>query len=311
MRRLRSLRANCCWIACLVLATTACAQSVPFGASTQIVEADGVLRSYRLYVPSQYDAAQSTPVVFVFHGAFEDGATIEALSGLTQKAEEEGFVVVYPNGTGYGSWLFWNAGGWRIVFDEDDPDDVGFVATVLDDLAAKVNVDAGRVFAAGFSLGGMLCYRLAAELPSRFAAIASVDGTVNLSDASAAVPTPVLHFHGTADPIIPYFGAINLIALVLRFESVHDTVALWCDINGCDSQPAITNLRDRFRDGTRIQQWVYPNGDDESEVVLIKIRGGGHTWPGTKPHFTLYGISTCEIQATKMIWDFFEKHSPE
>lgn len=286
-------------------AAVAVAQSV-VGTTSQDVVVDGDTRTYRLHVPPQYDSSQPTPVVLAFHGAFEDAATIETLSGLSQKADAEGFIVVYPNGTGFGSYLFWNTGGWRFMFDVDE---IAFVETILDDLPNLVNVDTSRVFATGFSLGGMLCYELAAELPDRIAAIASVDGTISVPDPSAAQPVPVLHFHGTADPIIPYIGPINFVALLLRFESVNRTIDTWIDINQCSTDPVITNLPDKYRDGTKVQQYVYSGGLDGTEVTLIKIKGGGHTWPGTKPHFTLYGISTKDIQATPLIWQFFQKHA--
>jgi len=66
--------------------------------------------------------------------------------------------------------LTWNAGGF--LGGQGKPDDVAFIGIVLDDLATVVNVDPKRVYATGMSNGGMMCYRLAAELSDRIAAIA-------------------------------------------------------------------------------------------------------------------------------------------
>ena len=105
-----------------------------------------------------------------------------------------------------GIFLTWNSGGFRARMAEGRPDDVTFVAKLLDDLATVVNVDPKRVYATGMSNGGMMCYRLAAELSDRIAAIAPVSGTMAIDDYKPKRPVPVMHFHGTADNIVPFNG---------------------------------------------------------------------------------------------------------
>jgi len=57
-------------------------------------------RSYLVHVPKGYDSKKATPVVLALHAALMDGPMMVSLSGMSKKADEEGFVVVYPSGTG-------------------------------------------------------------------------------------------------------------------------------------------------------------------------------------------------------------------
>src|SRR5205823_9528672 len=135
-----------------------------------------------------------SPVVLALHSAAMNGSMMARFTGLSEKSDQAGFVVVYPNGTGTTSlFLYWDAGGVRGKVS----DDVGYVAKLLDDLATVVNVDPKRVFAAGMSNGAMMCYRLAAELSDRIAAIAAIAGTMAIEDCRPRRPVPVIHFHGT------------------------------------------------------------------------------------------------------------------
>src|SRR6267142_202523 len=160
-------------------------------------------RSYLVHVPQNYDHAKHTPVVLALHGATMNGPIMAAFCGMSIKSEEAGFIVVYPTGTGRKPFLFWNAGGdWEGIGRQ--PDDVAFIGKLLDDLATVVNVDEKRVYACGMSNGGMMCYRLAAEMSDRIAAIAPVAGTIAIEESKPKRPVPVIHFHGTKDTFVPF-----------------------------------------------------------------------------------------------------------
>ena len=150
----------------LVAAALLAADPQPLGPGDPrcTLELGGRERSYLVHVPPKYDPKQPTPVVLAFHGGMTNAAIMALASGLNEKADKAGFIVVYPNGTGKGNLLLvWNSGGFEKSFAEKLPDDVAFVGAILDDLARRVNVDPKRVYATGISNGGMMCYRLAAE----------------------------------------------------------------------------------------------------------------------------------------------------
>lgn len=273
----------------------------------EITTPDGKVRSYRVHVPPAYDRAKPTPVVLAFHGAMMNAMHMASFTGLDKKSDEAGFVLVYPNGTGAGELiLFFNAGappkpGGPV-------DDVLFTAKLLDDLQTVVTVDPRRVFATGISNGGMMSHLLAAQLSERIAAVAPVSGTLTLSDIHPNRPVPVLHIHGMADTIVPFDGPRGGTPKTMHFLSVQQTVDAWLKVDGCPAEPVKTEFPDKAMDGTTICKKVYGPGKDGTEVVLVEIANGGHTWPGVQPPVSFIGKSTHNLSANDVIWEFFQKH---
>jgi polyhydroxybutyrate depolymerase len=266
-------------------------------------------RTYWAHVPAGYNANKEMPVVLALHGATMSAKTMEALSGLNKKADEAGFIVVYPNGTGPNPFLLtWNSGGFASLLALGKPDDVGFIARVLDDLEETWNVDKKRVYATGLSNGAMMCYRLAVELSDRIAAIAPVAGTIALEAYEPRLPVPVLHIHGTADRLVPYEGSSPKIAAFMKFLSVEDTIAACVKRNGCAMCPRTTELP-MPNDQLRITRRAYEAGAGSAEVILYVVDGGGHTWPGRPFGGGILGPYTMNMHANDVIWDFFSKHS--
>ncbi len=282
------------------------------GEHSRVVTADGRTRSYVVHVPPGYLPEEPTSVVLAFHGAGLNARMMMLISGLNKKADEAGFVAVYPNGTGLANLvLTWNSGGLPESITERKPDDVAFTAALLDDLAEVVNVDAKRVYATGMSNGGMMCYRLAAELSDRIAAIAPVCGTVAIEPWKPTRPMPVMHFHGTADRIVPFDGPAKPMPQFVSFKSVEETIRLCVTANGCRQKPETVQLPDTADDGTTVVRSTHAPCRKGAEVVLHTIEGGGHTWPGQPPPNRFLGKSTKDIAANDLMWEFFERHPME
>lgn len=296
--------------AILFLGAAAAAPLEP-GDHTRRFEHDALPRSYHVRVPRNLDRGKPAAVVLALHGAAMNGRLMEAFCGLTETAEREGFVVVYPNGAGSGPLLAWNAGGFseRPGNQGRRADDVGFIRRLLDDLATVLPVDSNRVYACGLSNGGMMSYRLAAELADRIAAIAPVAGTIALRDGARtnapARPVPVLHIHGTADRFVPYEA--GRLPAGMRLRGVEDSVRTWVDLNGCRPEPKVEVLT-RPGDRMPVTRKTYAGGRGGAEVMLVTVQGGGHTWPGVEPMVEFIGASTTNIQANDLIWEFFRRH---
>jgi len=290
------------------LAITLSATPIWPGDQMHKLTVDGRERSYLVHIPPQYNPKMPTPVVLIFHGAGMNASMTVAFTGMSKKSDEAGFIAVYPNGTGIDPFLTLNAGGRKGILAEHSADDVKYVGHLLDDLANAVNVDQKRVFATGMSNGGMMCYRLAAELSDRIAAIAPVAGTMAIDEAKPKRPVSVMHFHGKADTLVPFAGPGSGTPKFLTFKSVEESIRIWCKINQCPGNPTITDLPNKADDGTTVKQKTYGPGKDGAEVVLIEIEGGGHTWPGQKPAIGFLGKSTLDISANDLIWQFFQKH---
>jgi polyhydroxybutyrate depolymerase len=300
--------------ACLTFAQDTSRQPDPLGPGdhARTITVGDLKRSYLVHIPPKYDPKKPTPVVLAFHGGGANADNMIVFSGLNKKSDEAGFIVVYPGGTGrLEKVLTFNGGNCCGYAMNNKIDDVEFTRQILDDLAKSANVDAKRVFATGMSNGAIMAYRLASELSDRIAAIAPVSGPMGTESCQPKRPVSVIHFHGSADENAPFKGGKGKGPSGTDFYSVEHSIQAWVKADGCKGEPVVTTVPDTAKDGTTITRKTYGSGKDGSEVVLIVIEGGGHTWPGQEPRVRFLGKSTKNISANDLMWEFFEKHPME
>jgi len=248
-------------------------------------------------------AGEPIPLLLVLHGAGGQGAGMAQHTGLSEPATRRGYAVAYPDGIA----RRWNDGRGNGA----THDDVEFIRLLLDSLGRELPVDPRRIYATGISNGAGLAYRLACDLPGRFAAIAPVAGApaAAIEERCATTrPVSVISFQGTRDRLMPYEGGDVSIRRG-RVLPAQQSAALFADVNGCTLPPAVTAEPDTVQDGTRVMRSVYSGCHDGREVVLYTIEGGGHTWPGGPPVGRLVGRVSRDLDATRTMLDFFDRHS--
>ncbi|MFC1645757.1 hypothetical protein ACFL2Y_01085 [Candidatus Omnitrophota bacterium] len=282
----------------------------------RIIKHQGMNRFYKFHVPPGYKKNKPIPVVLVFHGGGGYPGAVRYQTDFDKIADKRGFIAVFPAGH-HRIWkdrlLHWNDGRTP----QNDPtfkdiDDVGFVAALLDDLMKFFKVDKSRIYATGLSNGALMTYRLGSELSDRIAAIAPVGGQRAIGEYGQKPPRPisVMHFHGKKDAWAKYDGGAPPKSFFKEsLKPVEETIQTWISHNGCPSGPAKTK---------RIGKAVithYSSGKNGSEVVLVTLEDGGHTWPGgkmTESEKDYLGIGTGpinqDISAMEMMWEFFKKH---
>jgi polyhydroxybutyrate depolymerase len=260
-------------------------------------------RVYRVYIPDSYAPANDpVPLLFVFHGAGGTGTNIASISGFTNLADQEGFIAIFPDGVN----TIWDDGR------PPDPnigpvDDLRFVSIMLETLTRSLNIDHTRIYAAGYSAGGMFSYRLGCEMADYFAAVASVASTFPeylVNNCDNTPPVPVLIIQGTDDPVIPWVGVRG------GYLSAAASLDYWQTHNGCITVTDITPQADADSDdNTRILTQGRTDCENGADVLLYGIFFGGHTWPGhpIDAPFDL-GSTSMDIDATQVIWDFFVAH---
>ena len=254
----------------------------------------GEKREYLLYVPKSYDRSRPTALVISMHGAGLWGASQRDISKWNELADAKGFIVVYPSGVGGKGVRI-----WRAEPGEDLAKDVRFISALIDTLEASYNIDSTRIYANGLSNGGGMSFALSCTLSKRIAAVGMVAAAQTLPWrwCTDKRPIPVIAFHGTADPVVPYNGGSSWVS-PRPFPNVQKWTANFARRNGCapnasDSIVAPDVIRRTY------QQCSAP-------VVLYTIRGGGHTWPGGMelPEWFV-GRTTRSIDATRLMWEFF------
>ena len=274
---------------------------------------------YKIDLPASYDPAESYPLVFVFHGGGGNANNIEDTTNFTRKGIEEKFIVVYPYGTGKLNKLLltWNCGfccGYAL---ENNIDDVGFIKELYEHLKNKYSINPNMVYATGISNGGIMSYLVGAELSDIFAAIAPVSaqigGQATIDDELWQIPEPVspvsvIAFNGMNDTRVPYDGGRPLegSAHVYSWMSTNESISFWVEHNQCNTTP-----QQNISESGNIIIDTYTNGLNDTEVKLVTIVDGTHSWPGGEKGWAGGPEPTKEINATDMIWDFFKEHTKQ
>jgi len=263
----------------------------------------GVTRRYLLHVPKTYDRLKPTPLVISFHPAATWAAVEMNTSRWNELAEQHGFIVVYPNGSGafFGGFTagphIWPAGRQTL------PRDVRFISELIDKLEAEYNIDANAIYADGISNGGGMAFALSCNLSDRIAAVGTVaaaqPGDWHCRDSR---PVPTLAFHGTADKFAPYLGGQSSVSPT-PLANIPAWTAHVAEHNQCKGSPVETRV------SPHVRRLAYTNC--AADVVLYTIEGGGHTWPsGGKPYPEwIIGKTTDEINAGTVLWEFYMQHS--
>ncbi|MCK4366034.1 MAG: hypothetical protein KAW45_08275 [Thermoplasmatales archaeon] len=278
------------------------------------------IRSYYIHVPPSYDGNTEVPLVILLHGGGSRGDIISIKTEMNEKADEEGFIAIYPNGAQgflfpilnrliYGRWILrnWNAGyigGVSYLFKVDD---VGFINSIIERMQKLYNINSSRIYVTGFSLGAIMTYYVGAKLSNKIAAIAPHSGSIGINKykflpswiiPKPENPLPVIIFHGLKDENVPYEGGDSEGSVI----SVNESVEFWVNHNNC------SNLTVNVSENENVTTRKYTNGTDGAEVFLYTVNNGEHWWFGG----TWIDENNCdpyqEISATDLMWEFFVRH---
>lgn len=247
------------------------------------LDLEGGTRSYELHVPPRYDGTAPLPLILNFHGLTQTGDAQRSQSHMDDRADQEGYIVAYPNGIRNA----WNSGRDAT----DDVDDVAFTRAVIDDLGARGCIDLKRVYATGMSNGGGMSHRLACEAADVIAAVAPSSGQLSLDPAACTPqrPIPLIHFHGANDTIASY-------------EGVPEMIQAWADRNGCTDEPRVT-----YQEGD-VTCETSDQCDADASVTLCTAEDAGHCWFGYLCPDDIpidLGGSTMSINANDAMWALF------
>ena len=235
--------------------------------NSQTIVHDGLNREYITYVPSSYDGNTAVPLLFNFHGFGGRADEYMSYANMRTQADSGNFILVYPQGSCLNGSSHWNA-SLLGPGNKSTTDDFGFIEALINKLSTSYNVDSTRIYACGYSNGGMFAYALACYESNLIAGVSSVSGCMLDINCSPSHPTAVLAIHGTSDDVLPYNGNSS-------YNSVATAVDYWKAHNNTDTSPIINSVVDN---GTTIEHHLYANGDSSVTVEHYKVIGGVHDW---------------------------------
>jgi polyhydroxybutyrate depolymerase len=291
----------------LVHRSAGCAthRSIASGVSEHTLRSGGHTRVYELDIPAGYDGTTPYALILGLHALTVDYRFIPSMTGFAQNARFH-FIGVSPSGLVANGTPYWDAAP------TSDNYDVDFISTLLDTLKSQLCIDPGRVFSTGMSNGAQMSSLLGCRLSTRITAIAPVSGEEFLKPCNGR-PMPIMAFHGTADPFLPYAGGgLNATRIAETYYyrghlpaglpqplGVDASMRLWAQHNRCAPRPHERAISAHVT----MRTWQHC----AAPTVLYVIRGGGHQWPGQpQPAFAkTFGPGTKEIDATSLMFHFF------
>ena len=250
-------------------------------------------RSYRLHLSAKYKPNESEAILLVFHGHGGSAADMEAGSGFSTLADQQGFITVYPQGVKDDDGLpMWANVGPAADYGIDD---LTFTNDMINKFQKELCVDPSRIYATGFSNGGGMSHYLACRLAGRIAAVVPIAGNYFVLPDGGCQPSravALLEIHGTADNVIAYNGRPDKDFPGWPLPSMPNYLAEWAKRNGCTTGPQI------FLDTSEVKGEEWAGCRDNSTVAHYQMKGGGHSYPAS-----INGRPGSEV-----IWSFLYQH---
>jgi poly(hydroxyalkanoate) depolymerase family esterase len=266
-------------------------------------------RDYHGYVPSSYRAGTPMPLVVALHGCTENDLGFDLLSGWTTEAEQQGFIVVYPDQNNFVN----PAGCWNWFLSTNQHRGWGepaIIAGVTNLMKSRYTIDSRRVFVTGVSAGGVMANIMAVTYPDIYAATSLLAGCEYRCDVlmnttpqqsgqwaiaemgSRRRPVPAIIFQGTADIVVPPSTADRI-------------VGQWATVDGIDTTADLVQAG-QVPGGRSYTRSVYRSAGGTDLIEKYMINGAGHVYPGGCS-CSLYGDPSGP-DATGLSWAFFAAH---
>ena len=287
------------------------------------IDHDNLTRCWQTHVPEDLDPEVVVPLIIDMHGYASDSTVHRDLSSFNDIADEDGAIVVYPDGVSGKrmEWEMeenraWNA-GWCCAHSAlDDIDDVGFIEKVVNLSLEMHNIDADRIYASGWSNGCAMAQRLAMESSHVFAAVGCMAFYLITDHVDYYAPIPVMEVHGFLDQVVLY----ETTAISIPFNEemwtnpeAYDTGAIenmyeWGAHNGCSGPVETFELNALYS----IQG--FDNCESNASVRLMTIYAAQHNPysndvdDGTALGEIFIGTQGL-VESSHLVWDFMSQYS--
>lgn len=289
---------------------------LPAGSYMRSLVFDNQSRTYTLVVPESAQSGDRLPLVLLLHGATGDASTILTVSDLAVQANESGFLIAAIEGIDG----IYNAG---LPGPNSNIDDVGFASAVIDEVSHLTPTDTQRTYAAGFSQGGAMAYRLACQLSDRIAAVMVVSGFISNVDqetnntfyqCNPSRPVPILHLHGLADTCVRFEGGMGTGISDEPRLSIPETIGDWAARNSCSAETETVDegILGGILDTAQCERQL--DCAQGADVQLCTLDGHGHVWPSGTAYSPVVrnqcgGRLSRAIDTNEAFWEFVSRFS--
>lgn len=274
-----------------------------------LVTADGLSRTYRLFVPEGLTGP--APLLVALHGGLGSGKQFEVSSGFNGLATANGFMVAYPDGVprspvGSAGARTWNAGKCCGPAVAQDVNDVAFLRAVVRDVEANHLVDRSRVYAVGHSNGGMMALRLACEASGVFVAVGVQSASLEIPTCSPRRPVSLMQIHGTADTNIPIAGGKGSGISGVTFSKPRKAAETLARVDDCRARAQ--RIRDTANPDVLMSRWRSCSAG--TGVEFLAVEGASHAWMGhpSQGGESYTGAPYMKLDSSRALWAFLAAH---
>ncbi|HVU00477.1 MAG TPA: PHB depolymerase family esterase [Polyangiaceae bacterium] len=286
------------------------------GKTSRTIPVGGMQRSFIAYLPPSASPSTPVPLVYVFHGANQNGAGLYDATEYSKIADSEGIAVVFPDGqgtssaTGASSLTPWSVTdgpglcGLGTLVSNPNPVDFAFVDAIKVEMKQDQCIDDEHVYATGFSMGGYMSHHIACDRSDFRAAGPHSGGTMGSLGTCKTGHMPIIIFHGDADPLIndacddpkgtPEPG-------------YSPSATLWAAKNGC--QATYQTIPVSGANGMNGQCYLYDGCPADGQVEACIFTGLAHAWSGAPVCASCIGSGAGYPSATQIEWQFFKKYA--
>ena len=275
------------------------------------IEFEDMERCWQIYAPEGFSPTEcleiSCPLVVDIHGYTDFGERQRAVSGFDDMADEFGFLVMYPIGSG--SMGSWNS-GWCCGDAKDmELNDVGLIENMVAIVQENWSTDPNRIYVTGWSNGCSMTQKLVNEASHLFAAAGCMAHYLLELEASDYTPVPMMEVHGVRDAVVHY-GVTYANSLIFDRSLEGDEGALqnmerWAEMNGCSgSTPDV-----------EIFEWDYSvlgysDCENNAQVRLVSLNFAGHNpYKKDSPDQPTNTGNPTGIDTSRMVWEFMSQFS--
>ena len=260
------------------------------GLFSQKIDHGGQEREYLIYIPKNYNTTTNIPVILNFHENGGNNTTFYNTTAMQSLADSETIILIYPQGVVGGSGTSeWNS--YVGVNNKSTIDDFGFIETLIEFLKSKYTIDSSRIYAIGFSNGGMMAYALACFKSELVAAVGTVSATMMTNTITNCNPsnlTGIINIHGTYDFILPYYESY------FGYASIQELLNYWVETNQISNTPTEDIIN------STITHYMYINNTLDFSIEHYKVTGGYHEW---------LNISVNGLHTNEILWNYVSKHN--
>ena len=271
---------------------------------------DSLQRRFNFFLPDNLEP--NSKLIFIFHGSHSSAETIRQQTAyqFDYLANDNNFIAVYPSGF-EGSWNDCRASA-NYSANTNNIDEPAFITAMIEYFDKQYKINLEQVFVLGLSNGGQLVYRLAHEMPTRFAGFAAIAANPPSADnfdcIASGKPVSMAILNGTEDPLNPYNGGlVDVYGDTSRGHVISsiDNGDYWRTLANLD-QFSETILTKETDNSVIKAHWT--SAQVAQQVALFTFNNSGHVIPSSKVKFQrIRGPNPAELEASELIWQFFSQ----